>query len=113
VTVSRKSGHKHGLRNGEFDQLVRFDMETGTSVSHDSDLVFGEVVHAPRAGASVGAGDPELDGWYLTYATDVDATTSWLLVWDASDFPSEPVARVRMPRRVPNGLHGNWMPSES
>jgi carotenoid cleavage dioxygenase-like enzyme len=111
VTVSRKSGRRDGLRNGEFDQLVRFDMDAGTSVSHDSDLVFGEVVHAPRTGAAVGVGEPELDGWYLTFATDVDATATWLLVWDAARFPADPVARVRMPRRVPNGLHGNWVPA--
>ena len=111
VTVSRKSGRHDGLLGGEFDQLVRFDMTTGQAVSHDSDLVFGEVVHAARAGAPVGQGAPELDGWYLCFASDVGATLSWLVVWDASTFPSEPVARVRMPRRVPNGLHGNWLPA--
>jgi carotenoid cleavage dioxygenase-like enzyme len=113
VTVSRKSGRRDGLLNGEFDQLVRFDMASGESVSHDSDLVFGEVVHAPRAGAPEGQGEPELDGWYLGIATDVAATRSWLVIWDASVFPSEPVARVRLPHRVPNGLHGNWMPAEA
>lgn len=46
-----------------------------------------EVVYAARAGAAVGRGDAELDGWYLTYATDPAA-------------------------RVPNGLHGNWIPAE-
>ena len=113
VTVSQKSGRHDGLLNGEFDRLVRHDMETGESVHHDSDLVFGEGVHAARAGAAVGRGDPELDGWYLTYATDVAAQHSFLLVWDAQRFPSEPVATVRMPRRVPNGLHGNWIPTEA
>jgi carotenoid cleavage dioxygenase len=112
VTVSRKSGRAAGLVPGEFDQLVRFDMATGESASHDSDLVFGEVVHAARAGSAGGEGDGELDGWYLTYATDAAADRSWLVIWDAASFPSEPVARVRMPRRVPNGLHGNWMPAE-
>lgn len=111
VTVSQKSGRIDDLLSGEFDRLVRYDLDTGGSVHFDGDLVFGEVVHAARAGAPVGRGDAELDGWYLTYATDRDATRSWLLVWDAASFPSEPVAKVRMPRRVPNGLHGNWMPA--
>ena len=111
VTVSRKSGTTPGLLSGEFDQLVRFDMATGESVVHVSDLVFGEVVHAARAGAAEGDGDPELDGWYLTFATDIGATASWLVIWDAATFPSDPVAKVRMPHRVPNGLHGNWMPA--
>jgi carotenoid cleavage dioxygenase len=113
VTVSQKSGRHDGLLNGEFDRLVRHGMETATSVHHDSDLVFGEVVHAAQAGAQVGRGDPELDGWYLTYATDLAAQHSSLVVWDAQTFPSEPVAKVRMPQRVPNGLHGNWMPTEA
>ena len=111
VTASRTSGRHDGLLDGEFDQLVRFDMATGESVSHDSDMVFGEVVHAARAGAPDGQGDPELDGWYVCFASDLAATRSWLVIWDASDFPAEPVARVRMPRHVPNGLHGNWIPA--
>ena len=94
VTVSRKSGRNPGLLSGEFDQLVRFDMDTGTSSHYDSDLVFGEVVHVPRAGSTAGRGDPELDGWYVTFASTADATTSWLLIWDAEAFPADPVARV-------------------
>jgi carotenoid cleavage dioxygenase-like enzyme len=113
VTVSQKSGRHTGLLNGEFDRLVRHDLETGTSVRYDGDLVHGEVVHAARTGAPVGRGDAELDGWYLTYGTDVAAKQSYLVVWDAQTFPSEPVAKVRMPHRVPNGLHGNWLPTEA
>ena len=107
VTVSRKSGRRDDLLVGEFDQLCRYDMATGASVTYDGDLVFGEVVFAPRSG-----GDDELDGSYLTYATDGPAERSWLLVWDASSFPADPIARVRMPQRIPNGLHGNWLPAE-
>lgn len=111
VTVSQKSGRHEGLLNGEFDRLVRYDLQTGESVHYDGDLVHGEVVHAARDGAPIGRGDAELDGWYLTFGTDVAATTSYLVVWDAQTFPSDPVAKVRMPHRVPNGLHGNWMPA--
>lgn len=112
VTVSQKSGSNPGMLSGEFDRLIRHDMQTGESFSWDGDLVFGEVVHAPRAGAPVGKGDAELDGWYLSYATELDCSTSYLLVWDAQTFPSDPIAKVVMPHRVPNGLHGNWMPAE-
>jgi carotenoid cleavage dioxygenase-like enzyme len=112
VTVSRKSGRLPGMLAGEFDRLVRHDMQTGESVSCTGDLVFGEVVHAARAGAPVGRGDSELDGWYLTYATELDCSRSYVLVWDAQTFPSEPVAKVVLPHRVPNGLHGNWLPAE-
>jgi carotenoid cleavage dioxygenase len=106
LTISRKSGGQAGLSGGEFDQLVRYDMERGTSVSHDVGAVIGEVVFAPSDG-----GADELDGYYLTFASDRQAGHSWLLVWDASCFPAEPVARVTIPQRVPNGLHGNWLPA--
>jgi len=68
--------------------------------------VIGEVIFAPRDG-----GVDELDGYYLTFATDRQASQSWLLVWDAATFPAAPVARVAIPQRVPNGLHGNWLPA--
>jgi carotenoid cleavage dioxygenase-like enzyme len=112
VTTSRRSGH-HDLVVGEFDQLARHDMRTGTTDTYDADVIFGEVVFAPRDGTT-GAGDrpDDLDGYYLTYATSPDAKRSWLLVWDASTFPSDPVARVRTPQRVPHGLHGNWFPAD-
>jgi carotenoid cleavage dioxygenase len=107
VTVSRKSERGGLVSPGAFDQLCRYDMTTGTPSTYDSDVAFGEVVYAPRAG-----GTDELDGFYLTYATDEAADATWLLIWDAASFPSDPVARVRMPQRVPFGLHGNWLPAE-
>jgi carotenoid cleavage dioxygenase len=106
VTASRKSGH-HDLVTGEFDQLARHDMRTGTTSTYDADVIFGEVAFAPRDGAV-----DELDGYYLGFASSPDGKRSWLLVWDAAAFPSEPIARVRTPQRVPNGLHGNWFPAD-
>ena len=37
-----------------------------------------------------------------------DATT--LNVLEAQDFTGEPVARVELPRRIPFGAHGSWLP---
>jgi len=34
-----------------------------------------------------------------------------LLVIDAQNFTSEPVARVLMPQRVPYGFHATWISS--
>lgn len=91
------------VRPGEHDQLYRYDMDAGTSVRLDAGAAAGEAVFAPRAG-----GTDELDGYYLTFATDLDADRTSLWVIDAADFAAGPVAKVRMPHRVPNGLHGNW-----
>jgi carotenoid cleavage dioxygenase-like enzyme len=94
------------------DALVRYDLQHGTA----SEQRFGgggrgapsapsEAVFAPAAGES-----DELAGWYLTYVYDPVADGTDLVVIDASDFEGEPVARVRLPRRVPHGFHGNWIP---
>lgn len=94
------------VKYGEHDQLYRYDMDAGTSVRFDAHGAAGEAIFAPRTGSK-----DELDGYYLTYVTDLDADRTSLLVIDADDFAAGPVATVRMPRRVPNGLHGNWFPA--
>ena len=82
--------------------LVRYDLETGAAQEHRFAGEPGEAVYAPS-----GAG--ELAGWYLTYVYDPARDGSDLVIIDASDFTGEPVARVRLPRRVPHGFHGNWL----
>ena len=108
LTVAGVSG-RHELVQGEHDRLIRYDMDTGKSVAFDCDGVIGEVVFVPRSG-----GTEELDGYYLTFATSFGADRSaWAYLWDASEFPSAPMAKVAIPQRVPNGLHGNWFPPEA
>jgi carotenoid cleavage dioxygenase len=90
--------------------LVRYDLLRDTA----SEYRFGaagnhgapdEAVFAPAVGQS-----DELAGWYLTYVYDPVTDGSDLVIIDASDFEGGPVARVRLPRRVPHGFHGNWIP---
>ena len=38
-------------------------------------------------------------------------TELWVL--DATDMAAEPLAKVKMPRRVPAGFHGSWLPDLS
>jgi carotenoid cleavage dioxygenase-like enzyme len=38
---------------------------------------------------------------------------STFVIVDAEDFSGEPVARIKLPRRVPLELHGNWCPAEA
>ena len=42
---------------------------------------------------------------------DAARNSSDLVILDAADFGGEPVARIRLPRRVPYGFHGNWIPA--
>jgi carotenoid cleavage dioxygenase-like enzyme len=93
--------------------LIRYDLQRDTSSeyrfggsgSHGAPSVPGEAVFVPAVGES-----DELAGWYLTYVYDPVTDGSDLVIIDASDFEGDPVARVRLPRRVPNGFHGNWIP---
>ena len=98
------SSERNGLVRGEHDQLVRYDMATGHSQTFECDAVVGEVVFAPRRGAT-----EEVDGYYLAFASSLGTDRSArFLVWDAADFPAPPIAEVLIPQRIPNGLHGNW-----
>lgn len=63
----------------------------------------GEVFFVPE-------GDGEGEGWLLTYAYDRTTDTSSLAILDAQDVASGPVARVRLPVRIPFGFHGLWVP---
>ncbi|WP_435836004.1 carotenoid oxygenase family protein [Streptomyces bacillaris] len=70
---------------------------------------------ATGTGSSPGPGSGSTDGtggFWLTFATDRTDGTSWLLVLPAEDPAQGPVARVRIPVRVPLGLHGVWLPTE-
>lgn len=97
------------LLPGEYNALRWYDGRdaNGTSVAWDAgDLSVGEPVFAPSPGS------PGEGGYWMTYATDRTDGSSWLLVIPADDPGSGPVARVRIPVRVPLGLHGSWLPTE-
>jgi carotenoid cleavage dioxygenase len=48
----------------------------------------------------------------MTYVYDAPTDTSDLVVLDADDLGGAPVATIHLPRRVPYGFHGNWLPHE-
>ncbi|WP_436841994.1 carotenoid oxygenase family protein [Streptomyces virginiae] len=88
--------------------MRRYDTETGSSrVREAGDLSVGEPVFAPEPGR-----DSEEHGHRLTFATDRTDGASWFLVIPAEDPAAGPVARARIPLRVPLGLHGCWLPAE-
>lgn len=53
----------------------------------------------------------EGEGWLLTYVYDHVNDTSELVILDALGLERGPLARIRMPQRVPHGFHGVWIPS--
>jgi carotenoid cleavage dioxygenase len=44
------------------------------------------------------------------FVFDPVRNASDLFILDAQDISRPPVARVKLPRRVPQGFHGSWMP---
>ncbi len=91
-----------------FNGLVRYDLDTGADLTYafGEGTVIGEAVFAADP-----TGSSEQDGWLMVYATDKAEGTTDFCIIDARDMASGPVARVHLPRRVPAGFHGNWMPA--
>lgn len=90
-----------------FDSLVRYDLGAGTRTlfTLPAGDVVSEPVFVPRA-----ADAPEGDGWLLAVAWRAQEARSDLLVLDAADLASGPLALARLPHRVPFGFHGTWRP---
>lgn len=99
--------NRAGITDTDWDALVRYDTERGTAEVRPGDgEVFGEPAFAPREGST-----GETDGYWMTFTNSLTDDTSWFVILDADDITADPVARVRMPQRVPRGLHGNWIPA--
>ncbi len=92
-----------------FDGLLRYDRVTGTRQEH----MFGpgrfgsEAPFAPRDGAQ-----GEDDGYLVSFVTDERDGRSEVEILDAADIAAGPVARVRLPQRVPVGFHATWVRSD-
>jgi carotenoid cleavage dioxygenase-like enzyme len=86
--------------------IMKYDLENGGSTTHDlgpsahpAEFVFVE--------ASEASGPDE--GWLMGFVYDDTTEASELVVLDASDMAAKPVARVKLPQRVPFGFHGSWI----
>ncbi len=87
-----------------FNTLLKVDTETGSIVRHDlGNRIAGEACFIPRTASG------EDDGYLVLLAFDPVARTSDFVVLDAAHLDAEPVAVVRLPQRVPQGLHGSWI----
>ena len=88
----------------------RVDVETGDTVTHDhGEGRFGaEPLLVPKDGST-----DEGVGWVLVCVNDRGGGPAELVVLDGEDLAAEPVARIHLPQRVPDGFHGNWVPDSS
>ncbi len=100
---------RYAVSVGE-NELVRYDLSTGSAVEHsfgtnESPSRPGEAVFVPSTSGPADEGN----GWYIGYVYDSARDGSDLVIIDASDFAGSPVARIKLPHRVPYGFHGNWI----
>ena len=95
----------HTLR---FTGLVKYDNDSGacTQWAYGDGVYGSEAVYAPKVGAT--RASAEDDGYVITLVTDSNDWSSHCLVFDATDIAVGPIARVRLPGRVPAGFHASW-----
>jgi carotenoid cleavage dioxygenase len=86
--------------------LLKHDLETGARSVHDfgEGKYPGEFVFVPASETAA-----EGEGWMIGLVVDLPNETTDLVILDARDFGSAPVASIRIPHRVPPGFHGNWV----
>ena len=89
--------------------ILKHDFERGEESlwSPGAGGIPGEFVFVP---ANAQSGEDE--GWLIGYVYDGNRDGSDLVILDATDLSSGPVARIGMPQRVPFGFHGNFFADE-
>jgi carotenoid cleavage dioxygenase len=104
AAVTRGDGRPDGIG---FDTLVRYDLRASAVAAHPfpDGVVVGEPQFVARRDST-----EEGDGWILALTYDIAQDRSELVVLDAKDIAAPPCATVKLPRRVPAGLHGTWLP---
>lgn len=90
-----------------FDGIVKYDVTTGTDERWwcGPGRWASESPFAPRANAV-----SDDDGYLVSFVYDQLENRSEVVILDAADITSGPVARVLLPQRVPIGFHATWVP---
>jgi len=91
-----------------FSGVVKFDLQEGKSETHHYGERFStsEPCFVPAAGAATDSDE----GWIMSYVHDENTNETSFTILDATNLGAEPVARVKLPQRVPYGFHGSWLP---
>jgi carotenoid cleavage dioxygenase-like enzyme len=93
---------------GAFETIARYDLVTGSKTVHQ--LAPGLTVSEP-----VFVADPhgrrEEDGFIVTFVHELGSSAGRFVILDARQLDREPLAVIELPRRIPAGLHGAWIPA--
>jgi carotenoid cleavage dioxygenase-like enzyme len=95
--------------NTEMRGVVRYDLARRSTQRYrvpegdqNSEPIF---VSRPNASS-------EDDGWLLVCVYRRATDTSDLVILDGTNVEGGPIATVRLPRRIPAGFHGAWLPKD-
>jgi carotenoid cleavage dioxygenase len=112
----RNAGRPHGivyslannrdLENGSFGGLLSYDLKSGETQYHD----FGENQTPSEFAMAAAHGAGTDQGWLIGFVYDRARDASDLTIFDAQRVKAGPVARILLPKRVPQGFHGAWFP---
>jgi carotenoid cleavage dioxygenase-like enzyme len=108
--VGKKSRYLYASRfriaDATFDGEMKYDNETGEIQTHyfGDNKESGEAIFAPRIDAV-----DEDDGYVICFVYDKIEESSECHIIDAKRFEDEPVARIKIPQRVPHGFHASWV----
>ncbi len=88
--------------------LIKHDLDRGTRQLHafGPGRIAGEFIFVPRSSSA-----NEDDGWLMGFVIDADGQSTALEMLDARHVEAAPIASIRIPHRVPPGIHGAWLPS--
>jgi len=88
-----------------FSGFLKYDLGTGVSQSHKlpAGIYGSEPAFAPKLSPV-----SEDDGYLITFVTDQSTMQSEAFIIDAQNFSAPPLARIKLPQRVPLGFHGTW-----
>jgi all-trans-8'-apo-beta-carotenal 15,15'-oxygenase len=91
--------------DGQLGSIIKVDHERGSFAAHElgEEQIAGEPIFVPRSPDSA-----EDDGWLLSVVYSPPEHRSRLVVLDARDVESEPVAQARLRHHVPLGFHGTF-----
>ncbi len=93
----------------KMNAIAHMDLATGQRqvCSFGPGDMVSEPVFTPRSASAA-----EGEGWLTAVVWRAADNVSDLVVMDAMNVDRGPVGMARVPRRVPFGFHGNWVPAE-
>jgi carotenoid cleavage dioxygenase len=101
---------KVGKSSADHGSLRKHDLVGGRTERHD--VGPGRAAGEPVFAAATSDKDED-HGWVLSVVYDAGRDASDVIVVDATTFEAAPVATIHLPRRVPFGFHGAWLPGAS